>query len=228
MNLINAFDPSTNTVGTIDANSAQKCSKILLYNHSNVGLALAFSNGSKQILPAWWVKTFKMPQSGTSRIDWSQAYILQSDSTSISTVYGESYLPSENAPDVNQQIFTTNTQTSVLNASNYGAGGATLTIPVSNTGKLLYVTGFTISSGPPTSTQGGTLSIQGLQMTSGTPSLNYFLTQSAVDGMLFDKVFPFPVPQQVSGPYYNGTVEIIAQNFNPSVDVSVNLYGIYK
>ncbi len=230
MNLINSFDPSAATSGTIDTGQAQSCGKVVLYNHSNVGLLLKFVDNSQQILPAWWVKTFTIPKSGSSAITWTQAYTLQSDSTSISTIYGESYMPSENAPMLNQQIFTTNIQTSVLNASNYGAGGCSLTIDVNNTGKLLYVTGFTVSAGPATTSSSltGTLSVQGLQMSAGTPALNFYLCQSVSSGLLFDKNLPFPVPQLTSGTYYDGKVVLTAQNFDPSTDVSINLYGIYK
>jgi|SRR5579875_98557 hypothetical protein len=230
MNLINAFDPSAATTGIIDTGQAQSCGKVVLYNHSNVGLLLTFVDNSQQILPAWWVKTFTIPKSGSSAITWKQAYVLQSDSTNISMIYGESYAPNENAPNLNQQIFTTNIQSSVLNASNYGPGDVSITINVSNNpnGKLLYITGFTVSSGPPSTTQTGNISLQGVATQAGTPALNYYLTQSSSLGLLFDKVFPFPIPQLTSGQYYNGTVELLAQNFNPNVNVSISLYGIYK
>lgn len=119
MRTITPFDPSASMNGTINAQVVNQCAKVLLYNESNIGLLLTFSNGDTAMLPAWWARSYVIPRTGTAAISWQQQYILQSSSSPISLVLGEAFEAVENAPDINVSLSRqTNVGNSVQQVSN--------------------------------------------------------------------------------------------------------------
>ena len=93
MNLVAAFDPSVAQTGSFNTN-LNIGGRMVIFNESNIGLKLQFSDGSTSYVAAWTTELFTQP-GPDSNVTWSQENILGGSTGPISMVTVVAYAPSE-------------------------------------------------------------------------------------------------------------------------------------
>lgn len=104
MKLVTPFDPTVGTTGYINTNGINAGEQIVLYNDSLIGLALTFSDGSSDILPASWAKDYIVKNTPMGRVKWDFYNTISLINYPISLVYGSLYEPGEHVASVNTPI----------------------------------------------------------------------------------------------------------------------------
>lgn len=97
MNIIGTFDPTTATSGTFVAAASSASGKLVIYNESNVGVKLMFTNGYVKYLAAW-TADIVCGNLGPLNINWEQIQTLQSNNPPLSYILFESYDSGEAVP----------------------------------------------------------------------------------------------------------------------------------
>ena len=87
------FDPSAKLSSSFNTNLPIN-GKFLLTNQSNVNLLLTFADGSTAYAPAWQITLFMLPTS-SANVDWSQQSTLLGQTSPISQVSIQCFLPNE-------------------------------------------------------------------------------------------------------------------------------------
>lgn len=116
------FDPASATQGTFNTQLPIN-GKFVVFNESNVGLSITFSDGTTGYAPAWTATLFTQPVPSPN-VTWTQKSMLAGSETSISQVLIESYLPAETIngtypASIQHNAFITNTvSTNAVTTSN--------------------------------------------------------------------------------------------------------------
>ena len=155
MNEVSTFDPSSATTGTFNTGLPIQ-GKFVVFNESNIGLKLTFSDGSSGYVPSWTCMIFSQPTPDPV-VTWSQQNILGGSPGPISQVTIETYQAHEKISGVypfalirqitvgNTVDVTVPTSTSLQNDNNTAgtvfiesteSGSPTSNVSVNNSGDM--------------------------------------------------------------------------------------------